>query len=502
MSEISEKRLDPWDVLGLPGAITAAGFLTSTSNAVQYRLIVTELAAEQAQSLTGVSHDELAERLRARLPPESGGELVAAMNLEARLAQLVEWGTCEAWQDRAETEADFLRNRSRYQLTETGSALHRLAVDLDTDLGAGSTAALVAPSTLADRLRGMLAAVANHDHVAAQGEYAQVQTTLAAMSTTAAAWQSKLAAALGGAPDEAKVTRMLETILAYVEAWGSGIEAYSATIGGLVARVRALPEPTWRAMALARVGTDAADHVIEAVTDELWSVAAVVEQWFSGASPQATRLRRQMRDAVAPVLKTHRTLLAVGGTVSRKAELVRLAHAIEEASDEHSAWRMWATATSLYSARHLSLLAPEIDRPTFTSVWDAPPAPVSSRLRAQGHRSLVGRAARMADTTEARKHARAAAARERADMARAEAALAQRSGTRLAHWSELDAPQAELFLHLISDARNSRRGDGTMTGTSSDGRWRMTLHPSPGSAVIRTPNGRLILEDALVEFSS
>lgn len=501
MSEINATRLDPWDVLGLPGAITAAGFLTAT-NAAQYRLIVTELAAEQAQSLTGVSHDELAERLRARLPSESAAQLVEDMNLEDRLGQLVKWGTCEVWQDRAETEADFLRNRSRYQLTETGSALHRLAVELDTDLAAGSTAALVAPSTLTDRLREMLAAVANHDFVAAQGEYAQVQTTLAAMSTTAAAWQSKLAAALGGAPDEAKVTRMLETILAYVEAWGSGIDAYSATIAELVASVQALSGPTWRAMALARVGADAADHVVAAVVDELAGVAAVLEQWFSGASPQATRLRRQMRDAVAPVLKTHRTLLAVGGTVSRKAELVRLAHAIEEAPDERLAWQLWATATSLYGARHLSVLVPEIERPTLTSVWDAPPAPVSSRLRAQGHRSLVGRPARMADTTEARKHARAAAARERADLARAEAALAQRSGTRLAQWSELDAPQAELFLHLVSDARNSRQGDGSMTGMSSDGRWRVTLRPRPGSAVIRTPNGRLVLEDAVVEFSS
>lgn len=501
MPESTPARLDPWDVLGLPGAVTAAGFLTSP-NAAQYRLIVTELAAEQAQSLTGVSHDELAARLLAKLPPESAADLVASMNLEARLAQLVDWGTCEAWQDRAETEADFLRNRSRYQLTETGAALHRLAVELDTDLAEGSTAALVAPSTLSDRLAGMLAAVASRDFVAAQGEYAQVQTTLAAMSTTAAAWQSKLAAALGGAPDEAKVTRMLETILAYVEAWGSGVDAHSATIGGLVAGVRALPDQTWRAMALARLGSDAADHVTRAVTEELRGVAPVLEHWFCGHSPQAARLRRQMRDAIAPVLRTHRTLLAVGGTVSRKAELVRLAHAIEGAPDEPTAWRLWATATSLFSARHLSLLAPEVDRPTQTSVWDAPPAPVSSRLRAQGHRSLVGRAARMADTTEARKHARAVAARERADLARAEAALAQRSGTRLAQWPELDAPQAELFLHLVSDARNSRRADGTMTGTSSDGRWRMTLRPRPGSAVIRTPHGRLVLEDALVEFGS
>lgn len=109
-------------------------------------------------------------------------------------------------------------------MTETGSALHKLAVDLDTDLGMGSTAALVAPSTLADRLRGMLAAVANQDFITAQGEYFQVQTN----------WRrcprqrrhgSPNWPALGGAPDEVKVTRMLETILAYVEAEKTLIDA-------------------------------------------------------------------------------------------------------------------------------------------------------------------------------------------------------------------------------------------------------------------------------------
>ena len=58
------------------------------------------------------------------------------------------------------------------------------------------------------------------------------------MGAAAAEWQSRLAAALGGAPTEQKVSRLLETILAYVEAWEAAEGLVLA--GGKVVRWRAL----------------------------------------------------------------------------------------------------------------------------------------------------------------------------------------------------------------------------------------------------------------------
>jgi len=499
----AQQPLSAWDVLGLPGPVPAANFLTS-SLAHQYRLIVDALAAEQTVSLTGVGHDDLVALVRTRLPEQTSTALLDELNLEARLSQLVSWGTLEAWQDRAETEGDFLRNRKRYQLTEAGAFLHRVAVELETEIGPGSTAALMAPGSLADRLAATLAAVQTADFVTASTEYAQVETTLSSMSGSAANWQSKLAAALGGPPEEAGITRLLETILAYVEAWGSGVDAYTTRISATVPQLEAFSEDAWRRMALARVQASAPEHTVAGTIAELIQVTATLRHWFCGSLPQAQRLRRQMRDAVAPVLRSHRTLLAVGGTVSRKADLVRLANAIEAAPDAETAWRTWANATALFSARHLRVPAPEPNRPLQTSVWDAPPAAVSSRLRAQGQRSLTGRAARMPDSAPARAAARRVASLERADLARAEAELAQRSGTQLSAWDPLDAVATELFLNLLSAARNQRETDGSMTGLSADGRWRLRLVPvTPrGSAVLRTPTGRLVIPDARVEITS
>lgn len=494
--------LDAWSLLGLPGPIAPATFLTSP-RAAQYRLIVAILAERQTTSLTGVGYDELGALLQQQLPQESVLELMDDLNLDDRLAQLVTWGTCEAWQEPANTEADFLRNRFRYQLTEAGAELHRLSVRLESEPGLGSTAALMAPGSLAERLEATLAALDIPDTEVAAAAFAQVQTTLENMASSASTWQSKLAAALGGAPDVAKVTRLLETILAYIEAWGSGVDAYSARIAAALPALDRLPAETWRSLALARLGADAPTHAVDAAVAELGVVRERLELWFSGTDPQAQRLRRQIRDAVAPVLRSHRTLLAVGGTISRRAELLKLAGALEAASDDADAWRMWAGATGLYSARHLQMAAPAIERPALTSIWDAPPVSVSRRLRLQGHRALTGRASRLPDTSAARAEARRRAAATRADLARAEDSLAARSGTHLSQWTPLDAAEADLFLRLVSAARNHRDDDGTMTGQSADGRWRLVLRPVfPCTfAVLTTPEGRLYLDDALAEIT-
>lgn len=494
---MSDEQAALWALLPLPGTVSAASYLTGPL-ASQYRLIVDILDEQRTVSLTGVGFDELQVLLRSRLPDDQGRELLEDFPLEARMRALVDWGTCESWQDRAESQADFLRNRHRYQLTEAGSVLNASVRRLEADLGATSTAVLLAPATIIERLRAMQSSLA--DPARASQEFAQVQTTLDAMSSAASEWQSRLAAALGGAPSEAKVGRLLETILAYVEAWGSGVDAWSDSIVATLPDLHTITAPTWRAMALARLGSDAAEGSVAAAVAEMRAAVTTLGTWFGGPNPQATRLRRQIRDAVAPVLRSHRTLLAVGGTVSRKADLLRLATAIESAEDDDAAWRLWCNATGLFSARHFTTPTPEITAGARTSTWDAPPAAISRRLRTQAARSLSGRPTRIVDNSEARAEARRIAAREQADIERAGATLAARSGTILSAWDALDQTETALLLDLIAAARNDTGPGVIRRGISPDGRWQLTLHSRPGSAVLHTPDGRLTLPDALVEF--
>ncbi|MFT3888863.1 MAG: DUF2397 domain-containing protein [Arachnia sp.] len=498
---MTEPTPSRWQLLALPGAASAASYLTGPL-AKQYRLIVDILDDERAHSLTGVGHDELRALIRARLPMDEARDLLVDLDLDARMRQLVEWGTCESWQDRAESQHDFLRNRYRYQLTEAGSQFNAAARRIEADLGATSTAVLLAPATIIERLTATLRALDDDAPDRASQEFAQVQTTLDAMSAAASEWQSRLAAALGGTPSEQKVARLLETILAYVEAWGSGVDAWTSSIAAALPRLREVPADGWRAMALARLSADASEPALTDAVAEMRAAADTLTIWFAGERPQAQRLRLQIRDAVAPVLRSHRTLLAVGGTVSRKADLLRLAAAIERADSDDDAWRLWRAATGLFPARHVTWETPDVSAGVQTSTWDAPPATISRRLRTQGARALSGRATRIADTTQARRVARQEAARAQADWEQAGAALAARSGSPLSSWEALTATEAEILLDLVSTARNNRAGDASLTGWSADGRWRLVLRPRPGSAVLVTPDGRLVLPDADVEFGA
>lgn len=494
--------LDAWALLALPGGIQAANYLTS-SNAKQYRLIIDVLADELDQSLTGVSHGDLVALVRQRLPSDTSDQLMDELNIDARLRQLVSWGTCHEWQDRADTEAEFLRNRSRYQLTETAALLHTAVRDMELESGPGSSAVLMAAATLADRIEATFTALSSEDFTEASTAYSQVQTTLESMARAASDWQARLATALGGTPDETKVHRMLETILAYVEAWGAGVDAHTHVIANHLPRLRDLPSATWRSLALARIQASAPEHAVEETIAELRQAVATLSTWFDGPNPQAQRLRRQMRDAVAPVLRSHRTLLAVGGTVSRRAELLRLARAIDDASTDRQAGQIWAAATGLHRSSHLRLETPAVPQPSRTSVWDSPPAEISRRLRAQGSRSLSGNAGRMVDTSGQRARARQEAARRRASLADAESVLIARSGTVLSSWEPLGEDESAIFLSLLTTARAAPPRNGVRTGTSQDGRLTLGLHSTPtaGTAVIETPDGRLAVADAAVVIS-
>lgn len=337
---MDEEQSTSWALLPLPGAVSAASYLTGAL-ASQYRLIVDILDDHRAVSLTGVGFDELQALILERLPAGRAAELLAELPLESRMRQLVEWRTCESWQDKAETQEDFLRNRHRYQLTEAGSAINAAVRRIEADLGTSSTAVLLAPSTISERLTAMLRALAAQDSGRASQEFAQVQTTLDAMAAAAAEWQSRLATALGGSPSETKVTRLLETILAYVDAWGSGVDAWSEEIAATLPVLESVTDDVWRAIGLDRLGSEATEQALMAALREYRGAVATLAMWFAGPAPQARRLRRQIRDAVTPVLRSHRTLLAVGGTVSRKADLLRLAAAIELADDDAAAWELW-----------------------------------------------------------------------------------------------------------------------------------------------------------------
>lgn len=489
---------DPWQLAGLPGGLALASYLTAGhGTGAQYRLIVDVLLDQQQHSLTGVPHDELDTLLRDRVTAQVGREhaerLLTGFSLKNRMDQLEAWQVVHVWDERPTRDEDFLRNSNRYQLTPLAAQFHRAVRRLGDDV-AGSVAATFAPMVLHAQLDLMVTALGN-DPAAVAAAWAVVRPTLDSMAEAAAGWQARLAGALAGAPDATKVAALQETLRRYVDMWGAGVDVHSGALGQAATQLREAGPAVWRAVALHTLGAQASDAEVAELVGQYDETLRTVLAWFAGSGAQARQLRRQMRDAIAPMVRGQRTLAAVGGHVSRRAELLALAGALEAAPDDNAGWNLWCAATGLFSARHLAMRSPQPEGAAgATSFWEALPAPVEARLRRQGPRALAGRPARIADRSAGRAQAQAAAAAAREQAARTRAGVLARSGQRLSEWTNLDPTQLDAMLALLAAVATAPGHSGEVrTARTGDGLWQLRAEPAPAgapAAVVHTAQGR------------
>ncbi len=315
------------------------------------------------------------------------------------------------------------------------------------------------------------------------------------MARAARAWQRALAHNLSGVPDEAKQELVWRTLQSYVAMWGEQVDVHSPRIASLIEQLAPrLTEGVWRACVRGALAEDASDDMVRSQTARWQNVWRALEVWFRGPQAQAKRLRRQLRDIIGPWARNTQILMDAGGTVTRSAELIELATAIENAPDDEAAWRVWDTALGAFPPRHLLLLSDAAD--DGTQSWAAaPPAPVTARYREHGNRTLVGRRPRRADYSAGREAARRARLSDLAERSEAESTLRQRSGTFLSEWPELSRAEFDLLLDLLGTAHRAGTGGEAIT---DDGRWRVCIREpqDPGAiATLRGRDGRLVTVD-------
>src|SRR5580693_8353576 len=128
---MSAPNADAWELAGFPGRLDVAAYLTADQLAAQYRVLVDVLLDAQEHSLTGVGRDDLITAVRERIAAASDSATAERLtdpdvfDLDKRMQALNQWGVVIRWQDKAKTEADFIRTRDRFQLTSEAADLHR-----------------------------------------------------------------------------------------------------------------------------------------------------------------------------------------------------------------------------------------------------------------------------------------------------------------------------------------------------------------------------------------
>jgi uncharacterized protein (TIGR02677 family) len=429
--------------------------------------------------LTDLSGTEVAAQLTDR------GRVLERDTVEARCRQLVEWGNLvpSIRDARVTSVAEYIRSRSRYQVSKLGGRVHRDAVEI---LQATDGAREVARELLGqivqclDRIIAQLAR-ADIDAEALAGEVTTVFGNQRLFTDSIRDFYAYLAGILtrydlGGE----EYARFKELLLVYIDLITADVNRHAPAVSARVRQVTGrldvllatlaslpglvLPDGTPVERARGRTSSD-------------WSELASwydVEHGRSGPD----QLRAAAAQALSQLITNAKRLLDSSGTgFSRRADFLRLARRFHSANDV-DAHRLYAAIFGVFPSRHL-LFGPEEPDPRIgptTSWWHSDPVQVPVSLRERGDRTLRGRTSRVPDPSADRRRLIAEARRE--------AEQRQAAASELAITGALDgatvSPAArDLLLDLLGDLLTR---DGTDT-VDHDLGLRLTATPGPDTVI-------------------
>jgi uncharacterized protein (TIGR02677 family) len=432
-----------------------------------------------ATLLTDLSATEVAAQLADR------GRVLERDVAEARCRQLVEWGNLvpSIRDARVSSVAEYIRSRSRYQVSKLGGRVHRDAVEI---LQATDGAREVARELLGqivqslDRIIAQLAR-ADIDADALAGEVTTVFGNQRLFTDSVRDFYAYLAGILtrydlGG--DE--YDQFKELLLVYIDLITADVNRHAPAVSGRVRQVITRLDQLLATLA-SLPGLALPDgRPIERARGRTRSDWSELASWYDAEHGRSgpEQLRAAAAQALSQLITNAKRLLDSSGTgFSRRADFLRLARWFQTATDD-DAHRLYAATFGAYPARHL-LFGPDEPDPRIgptTSWWNADPVQVPVSLRERGDRALRGKPSRVPDPTADRRRLVAEARRE-AEQRRAAASELAISGA--LHGATVSPAARDLLLGLLGDLLT--RGDAETV--DHDLGLRLTATPGPNTVI-------------------
>jgi uncharacterized protein (TIGR02677 family) len=408
---------------------------------------------------------------------------------EARCKQLVAWGNLlpSVRDAKVATVAEYIRSRSRFQVSKLGGRVHREAVAIMHVTDGAREVARELLGQIVQSLNRILALLDRPqiEADALAGEVTTVFGNQRLFTDSVRDFYAYLAGVLsrydlGGG----EYAQFKELLLVYIDLITADVNRHAPAVAHRVELVLKQADPLLDTLATLPGLTLPDGTPVERAQGRARSDWEELAYWYDahGASgPQ--QLRTAASQALGQLITNAKRLLDSSGTgFSRRADFLRLARWFS-AADDDSAHRLYAAAFGVYPARHL-LFGPEEPDPRIgptTSWWDADPVQVPLSLRERGDRAVRGRTSRVPDPTADRLRLNAEAEKE-AEQRRAAAA-------ELAMASTLDgatiSPAArDLLLELVADLLARHRAEVT------DHDVGLQLRAAAGrDTIVRSPDG-------------
>lgn len=450
-----------------------------------------------ATLLTDLSAAEVASELAER------GLAMDRDIAEVRCRQLVTWGNLvSSLRDaRVSTVAEYIRSRSRYQVSKLGGRLHREAVAI---LHASDGAREVARELLGqivqslDRIRAMLDRN-QIDADALAGEVTTVFGNQRVFTESARDFYAYLAGILsrydlGGE----EYAQFKELLLVYIDLITADVNRHAPAVAHRIGSVLELIDPLLDALAQLPSLMLPDGTPVERSQGRTRSDWEELASWYdaSHGASGPEQLRAAAGQALGQLITNAKRLLDSSGTgFSRRADFLRLARWFSTADDD-GAHRLYTAAFGAYPSRHLLFGPDEADPrvgPT-TSWWDSDPVHVPLSLRERGDRAMRGRSSRVPDPTADRLRLTA--------EARHEAEQRQDAAAELALTGSLDGATIsraarDLLLDLVADLL-ARHRDET---DDHDVSLRLRAVPGPDT-VVTSSDGTTTFVDLSLSVSS
>jgi uncharacterized protein (TIGR02677 family) len=444
-----------------------------------------------ATLLADLSAADVAELLADR------GITVDRDTAEVRCRQLLTWGNLvgSIRDARVTTVAEYLRSRSRYQVSKLGGRVHREArAVLEATEGAREVARELL-GQIVDALDRVLVMVDSSDDdldpVGLAGEVTAIFSNQRVFTESVRDFYAYLAGVLSrydlGGEEYAQFKQLL---LEYIDLIAADVNRHAPAVAGRIETLLGHLDRLLDTLATLPGLTAPDGTPVERAEGRDRQDWLGLAEWYGmrGGSSGPDQLRAAAGQALGQLITNAKRLLDTSGTgYSRRADLLRLAGWFND-TDDATAHRIYAAAFLGYPCRHLAL-GPEEDgsRATpGTSWWDADPVDVPVSLRERGDRTIRGRSSRVPDPTSDRAMIERDAQRE-SEYRRAVAAELIAAG-RL-HGARLSAAARDLLLERLSDmfARQEGRGADTDLG--------LVLIAEPGPpTVIAGDDGRLTVD--------
>jgi uncharacterized protein (TIGR02677 family) len=432
-----------------------------------------------ATLLTDLSAAEVAAQLIDR------GRTLERDTVEARCRQLEVWGNLvpSIRDARVSSVAEYIRSRSRYQVSKLGGRVHRDAVEIlqATDGAREVARELLGQIVLSlDRIIAQLAR-AEIDADVLAGEVTTVFGNQRLFTDSVRDFYAYLAGILtrydlGGE----EYAQFKELLLVYIDLITADVNRHAPAVSGRVAQVinrldlllatlaslpgLVLPDGTPVERGRGRTGAD-------------WSELA---SWYDAEQGRSgpEQLRTAAAQALSQLITNAKRLLDSSGTgFSRRADFLRLARWFHDAIDD-DAHRLYAAAFGAYPSRHL-LFGPDEPDPRVgptTSWWHSDLVQVPVSLRERGDRALRGKTSRVPDPTADRRRLIAEARREAEQR---QAAASELAITGALHGATVSPAARDLLLDLLGDLLT--RDDAETV--ERDLGLRLTAMPGPDTVI-------------------